>query len=86
MRKLVAYLFLLTLAGCGSVQIKPPLCPGTRDYDVQVCRGEKVYHIPNPPLAALQRKAKCEQCIDIKDNCVWGVPQHCEPKWRWDQK
>lgn len=85
MRKLAAIL-LLTLTGCSSIEIKPPLCPGTREYDVQLCRGEKMYQIPNPPYMALQRKAKCDACIDIHQNCVWGIPQQCKPKWQWDQK
>ena len=86
MRKLAAFLLISTLAGCASVELKPPPCPGTRSYDVQLCRGEKIYTIPNPPLGALQRKAKCDACIDIEQNCVWGVPQQCRPKWQWDQK
>ncbi|NDB85188.1 MAG: hypothetical protein EB127_21175 [Alphaproteobacteria bacterium] len=86
MPKLAALLLISTLAGCAIVELKPPLCPGTRSYDVQLCRGEKPYMIPNPPYAAFQRKAKCEQCIDIDQNCVWGIPQHCKPKWPFEQR
>lgn len=84
MRLLLTALAASTLAGC--LTIKPPLCPGTREYDVQLCRGEKMYQIPNPPYMALQRAAKCDACIDIEQNCVWGVPKQCRPKWQWDQK
>ena len=77
-------IFTALIAGCGSIQ--PPLCPGTRSYDVQLCRGERIYQIPNPPYMALQRKAKCDACIDIETNCYHGVPRHCQPKWQWDQK
>ena len=72
-------IFTTLIAGCGSIQ--PPLCPGTRSYDVQLCRGERIYQIPNPPYMALQRQSKCNACIDIQNNCYHGVPNHCQPKW-----
>lgn len=83
MRKLAALLLSLSITGCSSIQFKEPLCPGTRSYNVQLCRGEKPYIIPNPPGFAFQQEAKCNKCIDIDQNCVWGVPQHCKPKWKW---
>ena len=84
MRTLLLALSITTLVGCGSIQ--PPPCPGTRHYDVQLCRGERIYQIPNPPYMALQRAQKCEQCIDIEQNCYHGIPKQCRPKWQWDQK
>lgn len=84
MRKLLLALTVVSLGGC--LTFEAPPCPGTRHYDVQLCRGEKHYSIPNPPYAALQAHAKCEACIDIQQNCVWGVPKQCRPKWQWDQK
>lgn len=84
MRTLLLSLAAVSLAGC--LTMEPPPCPGTRSYDVQLCRGERIYQIPNPPYMALQRKAKCDACIDIQNNCYHGIPKHCEPKWKWDQK
>ena len=83
MKKLLSLLLFVGLTGCAGVEIKPPPCPGTRSYDVQLCRGEKIYSIPNPPYAALQAKAKCDACIDVDQNCVWGIPPQCKPQWKW---
>jgi len=80
MRSILLGLAVVSLAGCSTMEA--PLCPGTRSYDVQLCRGEKPRFISNPPYSALHRKAKCDACIDIDDNCVWGVPPKCEPKWQ----
>jgi len=84
MRSLILGLAVICLGGC--LTLKPPLCPGTRHYDPQFCRGETLTYIHNPPYMALQRKAKCEQCIDIENNCYHGVPQHCRPKWPFEIK
>jgi hypothetical protein len=84
MRTLLLALSAAALSGC--LTLEKPLCPGTRAYDPQICRGEKWVHIPNPPYAALQAKAKCDACIDIHQNCVWGIPQQCKPKWPWEEK
>jgi len=84
MQKLAIFGFLtLALFGCSGVEFVAPPCPGTRHYDVQLCRGEKPVYLPNPPYAALQRKAKCDACIDIENNCYHGIPPQCRPKpWR----
>ena len=82
--RILVFALVPLLAACGG--LSAPLCPGTRSYDIQLCRGEKPQFIPNAPYAALQRKAKCEVCVDIDQNCVWGVPKKCEPKWQWSQQ
>lgn len=83
MKKLFILSVCLFLSGCTGIKFQEPLCPGTRHYDVQLCKGEKIYMIPNPPYAALQRKAKCDACIDIEQNCYHGVPKQCQVKpWR----
>lgn len=38
---------LLALTGCSSLNNYRPLCPGTREYDPQICRGEKWQQLPN---------------------------------------
>jgi hypothetical protein len=81
MKKLI-FVLALTLTAC---TLPPPLCPGTREYDVQVCRGEKRLRIGNFPYEAQQRARKCEQCIDIEDNCYHGLPPQCRPKWKFDK-
>lgn len=83
MKKFLLIFYVVGLTACSSIEIKKPLCPGTREYDIQLCRGEKPLQIPNPPGFAFQQRDKCNKCIDIDQNCVWGVPKHCEPKqWR----
>jgi hypothetical protein len=42
--RLFIVITLLALQGCASYR---PLCPGTRSYDPQVCRGEKFERLPN---------------------------------------
>jgi hypothetical protein len=84
MRALILALSAATLSGC--LTLEKPLCPGTRAYDPQICRGEKWTYIPNPPMYALQQQEKCNKCIDVEQNCVWGVPKQCKPQWKWDQK
>ena len=84
MKTLVAGL-ALTLAACGS--LAPPLCPGTREYDVQVCRGEKTFRVPNFYGEAEQRRNKCLQCIDVNQNCyMMAPPKQCKiNKWKEDR-
>jgi len=79
MHKILVLATIVALTGCSSFQ---PLCPGTRSYDPQVCRGEQFQRLSNFPNEALQRNDKCNACIDVANNCVWGVPQQCEAKWR----
>ena len=82
-KKLALIFIFLNLWSCSGIEFVAPPCPGTRHYDVQLCRGEKIYMIPNPPYAALQRAAKCDACIDIENNCYHGIPPQCRPKpWR----
>jgi hypothetical protein len=65
------------LGACGA--LPPPLCPGTREYDVQVCRGEKTYRVPNFYGEAEQRRNKCLQCIDVDQNCyMMAPPRQCK--------
>jgi hypothetical protein len=85
MRSLMIAALVANLAGCSSIEIKPPLCPGTREYDVQVCRGEKHRVGTNFPMEALQRANKCEKCIEIEKNCYHGLPPQCRTKWRFEQ-
>ena len=81
MRKLLISLLILDLTACGS--IPQPLCPGTREYDVQYCRGEKP-RMERPYIhgEAEQRENKCNQCIDIRPNCYRGIPPQCRPQWQ----
>lgn len=37
---------VLALTGCSALEYRP-LCPGTRSYDPQICRGEKWQQLPN---------------------------------------
>jgi hypothetical protein len=77
MRKLLIGLLVINLTACGS--LPQPLCPGTREYDVQHCRGEKALRIPNFYGEAGQRKEKCMQCIDVDQNCyMMSVPRQCK--------
>jgi len=82
--RILTFALVFLLAACSGLPVPP--CPGTRSYDIQLCRGEKPLFIPNPPYSALHRKAKCDACVDIDQNCVWGVPKKCEPKWQWNQQ
>lgn len=50
-------LILAVLSGCASYQ---PLCPGTRHYDPQVCRGEKFQRLPNFENEAIKRRQRGE--------------------------
>jgi hypothetical protein len=71
------------LGACGA--LPPPLCPGTREYDVQVCRGEKTYRVPNFYGEAEQRRNKCLQCIDVDQNCyMMSPPKQCKANnWKY---
>jgi hypothetical protein len=81
MRKLLIALLAAQLTACGSLPELP--CPGTRSYDVQYCRGERPRApLGNFPFEAQQRARKCDQCIDIENNCYHGVPPECRPKWQ----
>lgn len=79
MRSILIAIMAISLVGCSALE---PRCPGTRSYDPQVCRGEKPQRLSNFPYEALQREQKCNACIDIASNCVWGVPPKCERTWR----
>lgn len=48
----------LLLSGCSSYR---PLCPGTRYYDPQICRGEKWQQLPNFENEALIRHQRGER-------------------------
>jgi hypothetical protein len=54
------YLIVLALflTGCSSYR---PLCPGTRYYDPQICRGEKWQQLPNFENEALIRHQRGER-------------------------
>lgn len=80
MRKLLISLLVVQLTACGALPTPP--CPGTRSYDIQVCRGEKPRRLDNFPMEAIQRANKCERCIDIDNNCYHGVPPQCRPQWQ----
>jgi len=64
-------LVVVLITGCSSYR---PLCPGTRYYDPQVCRGESFQRLNNFKNEALQREAKCDANIQPEINCVWGRP------------
>jgi hypothetical protein len=57
-------LSLLAVTGCSSVlpgyPAYRPLCPGTRSYDPQICRGESWQQIPNFTNEAIIRKNRGE--------------------------
>jgi hypothetical protein len=80
MRSILVAGIVVTLTGCSAFQ---PLCPGTRSYDPQVCRGEQFQRLSNFPNEALQRNDKCNACIDVGNNCVWGIPQQCQKTSQW---
>ena len=55
---------VLLLSGCASsnpLLAYKPLCPGTRAYDPQICRGEKWQQLPNFENEALVRAARGEK-------------------------
>jgi hypothetical protein len=83
MRKLLIGLLALNLTACGS--LPQPLCPGTREYDIQVCRGEKSIRVPNFYGEAEQRRNKCLQCIDVDQNCyMMSPPKQCKANnWKY---
>ena len=62
--KLARLVLVSCLAGCGSVgqflDNYQPLCPGTRHYDPQICRGEKFQRLPNFENEAKQRRERGE--------------------------
>jgi hypothetical protein len=83
MRKLLVGLLAINLTACGS--LPQPLCPGTREYDIQVCRGEKSIRVPNFYGEAQQRYEKCLQCIDVDQNCYHiNPPKQCKiNNWKY---
>lgn len=81
LRAILNFALIMALGACA---LEPPPCPGTRAYDIQVCRGEKPLRIPNFYMEAIQRSKKCEQCIDIEANCYHGLPPQCRPKWKFE--
>ena len=58
--RLLTLVFVLILAGCSSVRFEP-LCPGTRYYDPQICRGEKWHQLPNFENEAIIRHQRGER-------------------------
>jgi len=56
------YLVILSigLAGCTSLPTFQPLCPGTRPYDPQICKGEKFQRLPNFENEAIIRRQRGE--------------------------
>jgi hypothetical protein len=54
---------VLLLSGCASNPLLSykPLCPGTRHYDPQICRGETWQQLPNFTNEALIRAARGEK-------------------------
>jgi hypothetical protein len=84
MRKLLIGVLALNLTACSvlSELSEPPPCPGTRYYDVQICRGEKIRRDkPYIYRESAQRVEKCEQCIDMRPNCYHGIPPQCWNKY-----
>lgn len=51
---------VLVLTGCAGVQYRP-LCPGTRYYDPQICRGETWQQLPNWDHEAIVRAQRGEK-------------------------
>jgi hypothetical protein len=83
MRKLLIALLATSLTACSGLP-QPP-CPGTRYYDIQVCRGEKAFRVPNFYGEAQQRHDKCLQCIDVDQNCYhMAPPKQCKiNNWKY---
>jgi hypothetical protein len=83
MRKLLIALLATSLTACSGLP-QPP-CPGTRHYDIQVCRGEKAFRVPNFYGEAEQRYNKCLQCIDVDQNCYHTQPpKQCKANnWKY---
>ena len=72
MKSNVLLCIALAMTGCSSFpQVS---CPGTSSYDIQVCRGEKAFRVPNFYGEAQQRHDKCLQCIDVDQNCYHMAP------------
>jgi hypothetical protein len=84
MRKLLVGLLAINLTACGSIPQLP--CPGSRYYDVQYCRGEKDFRIPNFYGEAAQRQDKCLKCIDVDQNCfMQAPPKQCKiNNWKYN--
>jgi hypothetical protein len=55
--RLLVLAILLVVTGCANYR---PLCPGTREYDPQVCRGEKFTRLPNFENEAIIRRQRGE--------------------------
>ena len=51
---------ILTLSGCAVINDMAPICPGTRYYDPQICRGEYFQQLPNFENEALIRRSRGE--------------------------
>jgi hypothetical protein len=83
MQKLLIGLLVINLTACGS--LPQPLCPGTREYDIQYCRGEKPIRVPNFYGEAQQRYDKCLKCIDVDQNCYHiAPPRQCKANnWKY---
>lgn len=60
MRLFVLITFLLTTSGCAFIKETTSLCPGTRSYDPQVCRGEFFQQLPNFENEAIIRRQRGE--------------------------
>lgn len=59
MKAILAIGLVLLVSGCASSGWKP-LCPGTRTYDPQTCRGERFQTLPNFENEALIRRSRGE--------------------------
>lgn len=61
--KHLALILTLVVSGCSTVNTvlssHPPLCPGTRAYDPQICRGEKFTRLPNFTNEAQRIMERC---------------------------
>jgi len=56
----------LLLSSCSSLEKYQPLCPGTRYYDPQVCKGEKFTRLPN---FVNQTQLIMDQCGSLGPDC-----------------
>lgn len=56
----------LLISSCSSLDSYQPLCPGTRAYDPQLCRGDKPARIPNFKNEA---QRIMERCGSIGPDC-----------------
>lgn len=59
-RYIFATIIAFLLTGCAFISTTVPLCPGTRHYDPQICKGEYFQQIPNFENEALIRRARGE--------------------------